>query len=44
MIWKYATQGEIDEVTIRTDADWAGCAEDLAKAHLVDRYPEELLV
>ena len=25
LIWKYAMQGEVTEITVRTDADWAGC-------------------
>ena len=25
LVWKYEMQGKIDEITIRTDADWAGC-------------------
>ena len=25
LVWKYAMQGEVNEITARTDADWAGC-------------------
>ena len=25
LVWKYALQGEVNEITVRTDADWAGC-------------------
>jgi hypothetical protein len=25
LIWKYAMQGEVTEITVRTGADWAGC-------------------
>ena len=25
LVWKYAMQGEVNEITVRTDADWAGC-------------------
>ena len=25
LVWKYAMQGEVDEITVRTDADLAGC-------------------
>ena len=25
LVWKYAMQSEVSELTVRTDADWAGC-------------------
>ena len=25
LVWKYAMQGEVNEITVMTDADWAGC-------------------
>ena len=25
LVWKYAMQNEVNELTVRTDADWAGC-------------------
>jgi hypothetical protein len=25
LVWKYAMQDEVNELTVRTDADWAGC-------------------
>ena len=25
LVWKYAMQGEVGELTVRTDSDWAGC-------------------
>ena len=25
LVWKYAVQSEVNELTVRTDADWPGC-------------------
>ena len=42
LVWKYAMQSEVGELTVRIDADGADVGE-LARAHHEGPYPEALI-